>query len=200
MTNLGRYQRRRGQTRQELLAAAKKVLAEKGYHNTKVADIAAAADIGVGTFYLYYPTKDALFLELVDVTARLLKEHLEHARAQAEDHIDKLREAHRAFFAFAEANREVFKIIFGHGNSFHELLRRVYAMFVAEAVENVTAGIQHGVFRPLHPETVANALVGMFAQVASWWIEQEQPPAAVMADTMTDLILHGLALQPPCNP
>jgi AcrR family transcriptional regulator len=199
VTNLNRYQRRKEKTRQELLAAAKRVLADKGYHNTKIVDIAAAADIGVGTFYLYYPTKDALFLELVEATARTLKENIDHARAQAEGHIEKLRAAHQAFFSFAQDNREVLKIVFGHGNTFNELLRRVYAMFVAEAVENVNGGIRDGAFRSLHPETVANALVGMFAQVASWWIEHERPPADVMAATMTDLILHGLAAQPPSN-
>src|SRR5688500_15403860 len=85
MTTLNRYQRRKEKTRQELLAAAKKVLAEKGYHNTKIADIAVEADIGVGTFYLYYSTKEALFFELVEETARLLKEEIDHARAQVED-------------------------------------------------------------------------------------------------------------------
>ncbi|MCS6925061.1 MAG: TetR/AcrR family transcriptional regulator [Candidatus Binatia bacterium] len=199
-TPTSRSQQRKERTRQELLAAAKKVLADKGYHHTKVADIAAAADIGVGTFYLYYPTKDALFLELVDATARKLKEQLDHARAQENDYVDKLRAAHHAFFSFAAANREVLKIVFGHGNTFHELLRRVYAMFVADAAEHLAAGMRQGAFRPLHVETVANALVGMFAQVVSWWIEQEQPPAAMMAETMTDLILHGLAAQPLCSP
>ncbi|MBI3301013.1 MAG: TetR/AcrR family transcriptional regulator [Deltaproteobacteria bacterium] len=196
VTNLNRYQRRKEKTRQELLAAAKTVLAEKGYHNTKVADIAAAADIGVGTFYLYYSTKDALFLELVEETARALKEEIDQARAQVDDLVGKVRAANSAFFRFAQDNRELLKIVFGHGNTFNELLRRVYAMFVADAADNVTEGIQHAVFRPLPSQVVANALVGMSAQVVSWWIEQEGPSAEEMAETMTDFILHGLALNP----
>jgi AcrR family transcriptional regulator len=193
VTNLNRYQRRKEKTRQELLAAAKKILAEKGYHNTKIIDIAAAADIGVGTFYLYYPTKDALFLELVEDTARILKEEIDQAKAPVVDRLEKLRAAHRAFFHFAQNNRDLLKIVFGHGNTFNELLRRVYAMFVADTVTDFNDGLNQGVFRPLHPETVANALVGMFAQVVSWWIEQEGPSAEEMAETMTNFILHGLA-------
>jgi AcrR family transcriptional regulator len=192
VTNLNRYQRRKEKTKQELLAAARKVLAEKGYHNAKIIDIAAAADIGVGTFYLYYPTKDALFLELVEETARALKEDIDAARSTVEGAVEKLREANRAFFQFAQKNRDLLKIIFGHGNTFNALLRQVYAMFVADAADRVTEGVNRKEFRPLPPSVVANALVGMAAQVVSWWIDQEEPSVEAMAEMMTDFILHGL--------
>jgi len=52
------------------------------------------------------------------------------------------------------------------------------------------------VFRPLPPQVVANALVGMFAQVVSWWIEQEGPSAEEMTETMMNFVLYGLALNP----
>jgi len=196
VTTLNRYQRRKERTRQELLTAAKTVLAKKGYHNAKIIDIAAAADIGVGTFYLYYPTKDALFLELVEETARALKEEIEQARARVDGLAEKIQAANLAFFRFARDNRELLKIVFGHGNTFNELLRQVYAMFVTDATDRVTEGVQREVFRPLPPQVVANALVGMSAQVVSWWIEQEGPPAEEMAETMTNFILHGLILNP----
>jgi AcrR family transcriptional regulator len=196
VATLNRYQRRKERTRQELLAAAKTVLAKKGYHNAKIVDIAAAADIGVGTFYLYYPTKDALFLELVEETARALQEEIDQARAQVEDLAEKISAANLAFFRFAGNNRELLKIIFGHGNTFNELLRQVYAMFVTDATDRVTEGVQREVFRPLPSQVVANALVGMSAQVVSWWIEQEGPSAEEMAETMTNFILHGLAFNP----
>lgn len=196
VTSLNRYQRRKEKTRQELLAAAKTVLAEKGYHNTKVADIAAAADLGVGTFYLYYPTKDSLFLELVEETARALKQEIDQAREQVEDLDEKIRVANVAFFRFARENRELLKIIFGHGNTFNELLRQVYAMFISDAAQRVTEGIQRGVFRSLPPQVAANAMVGMSAQVVSWWIAQEELSAEEMAETMTNFVLHGLAGNP----
>jgi AcrR family transcriptional regulator len=196
VANLNRYQRRKEKTRQELLAAAKTVLAKKGYHNAKIADIAAAADIGVGTFYLYYPTKDALFLELVEETAQSLKKEIDQARARVEDLTEKIRAANLAFFRFARDNRELLKIVFGHGNTFNELLRQVYAMFVTDAADRVSEGVQREVFRPLSSQVVANALVGMSAQVVSWWIEQPGPPAEEMAETMANFILHGLALNP----
>src|SRR4029077_3191032 len=64
-----RQDRRGARTRAEPLARAGRLLAPKGFHGTKIADIAAAADVGTGTFYLYLPTKDALFADLVRETA-----------------------------------------------------------------------------------------------------------------------------------
>jgi AcrR family transcriptional regulator len=196
VTSLNRYQRRKEKTKQELLAAAKRVLAEKGYHNAKIIDIAAAADIGVGTFYLYYPTKDALFLELVEETARLLKEELDQARSTVTGAIEKMRVANHAFFLFAEKHRDLLKIIFGHGNTFNELLRHVYATFVADSVDRIMEGIESAEFRPLPLQVIANSLVGMFAQVVSWWIEQEEPSAEAIAEIMTDFVLQGMGRAP----
>src|SRR5438309_9595370 len=78
-----RFERRRERTRQELLAAATRVLAEKGLHATKVGDIAAAADVGVGTFYLHFPDKETLFDAVVEDTVRRLKATVDAARASA---------------------------------------------------------------------------------------------------------------------
>lgn len=46
--------------RQEILAAAIAVFAEKGYHSTKMADIAQKAEMGKGTLYEYFRTKEEL--------------------------------------------------------------------------------------------------------------------------------------------
>src|SRR5215510_11954895 len=91
-----RFERRRERTRQELLTAATGVLAEKGLHDTKVTDIAAAADIGVGTFYLHFPTKEALFDAVVEDTVARLKTTIDAARAAARDPVERLRAANAA--------------------------------------------------------------------------------------------------------
>src|SRR5713226_4217032 len=110
-----RFERRRERTRQELLAAATRVLAEKGLDRTKVTDIAAAADVGVGTFYLHFPDKEALFDAVVEETVGRLKKAVDTARARATGPLEQVRAANAAFFRFAHENREVFKIVFGHG-------------------------------------------------------------------------------------
>src|SRR5690242_2444953 len=102
-----RFDRRREGTRSRLLAAATRVLAEKGFHETKITDIAAAADVGVGTFYLHFPDKETLFDAVVEETVRRLKAAVDTARARARDARGRIVAANTAFFRFARDNREV---------------------------------------------------------------------------------------------
>ncbi len=58
---------REGQAgRQEaLLAAASRVFAQRGYHAATVAEIARGAHVATGTFYLYFPSKEQCFGQLI---------------------------------------------------------------------------------------------------------------------------------------
>lgn len=56
----------REERRQQLLDAAKRAFAEKGYHATSVSDIIQRASVARGTFYLYFPSKYAIFEALLD--------------------------------------------------------------------------------------------------------------------------------------
>jgi AcrR family transcriptional regulator len=188
-----RFERRRERTRRELLAAATRVLAAKGFHQTKVKDIAAAADVGVGTFYLHFPDKETLFDAVVEDTVRRLKTTVDTARARGKDARERIVAANVAFFRFARDNREVFKIVFGHAAAYDDLIRRAQALFIADIEETVREGVASGLFAPLPPALVAQAVVGMATQIISWWTEHESVPIETLIETTTTLALHGIA-------
>ena len=188
-----RVQRRREQTARQLLEAARKVLAQKGYHGTKIVDIARTAHVGVGTFYLYYPTKDALFVELVEDTVARLKGELDQVRATVPDAVEQSRMRTLTFFRFAQENRELFRIVFGHGASFHDVVRHCQEQFILDMQESLEAGTSSGAFHDANSAIWAQALIGMSLQVVSWWIEQEDVPIEDVARSLSDLALFGLA-------
>jgi AcrR family transcriptional regulator len=191
----GRQVRRRARTRAELLAAAKRLFASKGFHGTKIADIAAAADVGTGTFYLYFATKDALFADLVKETAIRAKEEMDRAKAPYPDPRDKARVGIETFFRFADANREVFKILFGHSAQFDTLLREVYQLFIADIEENQARGMAEGAFKPFRPAIVAQAAVGMLSHVVSWWVEHEDIAIEEITQTVYRMLAEGIAVK-----
>lgn len=189
---LSRFQRRREKTRAELLEAAKRVLAAKGYHQTKITDIAAEADVGVGTFYLHYENKEALFLELVQETTQRLKATLDAARARAGSPAEQVTLSCAEFFRFAQDNRETFRILFGEG-IFNEAIGKAQALFIADAAENLRVGIQAGVFVPHPPAVISQAVIGMLTQVVSWWITQDTVSLDEVVDTTNRFIMSGLS-------
>ncbi len=192
-----RFERRRERTRQDLLAAAERVLAEKGLHDTKISDIAAAADVGVGTFYLHFPTKEALFDAVVEDTMRRFKATIDTARMSTDDPIGQMRAANAAFCRFACDNREVFRIVFGHAAAYNEVIRRAQALFAADVEASYREGVTRGAFASLPPALVAQAVIGMATQVLSWWTEHESVSIESLHETMFTLALEGIRARTP---
>ncbi len=58
--------KRRQDSRRRLMAAARTLFVERGYHKTRPQDVARAADVGHGTFYLHFPDKKACFFAFVE--------------------------------------------------------------------------------------------------------------------------------------
>jgi AcrR family transcriptional regulator len=187
-----RFARRRERTRRELLAAATAVLARKGLRDTKIADIAAAADVGVGTVYLHFPTKQALVEAVVEDAVARMKAAIDAARDAAHDPVAKVRAANAALCRFARENREVFRIVFGHAAAHHDVIRRAQDLFAADVATTIRAGIASGAFKPVPVEPAAQAAVGMATQLLSWWTAHQAVPIEVLEQTMATLALEGL--------
>lgn len=195
LNDLSRQDRRRAKTRSALLQAAKRLLASKGFHGTKIADIATAADVGTGTFYLYFPTKDALFADLVRETAVAASEAIGAAKAAVTDPSERARVGGETFFRFAAENRDVFKILFGHSAQFDELLREVHQIFIADIERDFTAGVAVGAFRDLPPAFAAQAIVGMLSQVTSWWLDRKDISIEEITSMTHRMLTQGTTVQ-----
>jgi len=69
----------------ELLAAAREVFAEKGYKAAGISDIAKRSQMAVGSFYKYYESKEAIFLEVyVAENSRIREEIMRRVDWQGE--------------------------------------------------------------------------------------------------------------------
>ena len=109
-----------------------------------MADIARAANVAVGTVYLYFPTKEALFLALVNDVVELLKAEMDSLRRDFTNPVTLVRARNDTFFRFAERHRDLFRIVFGASNPFHEVVRRAQRTVIAYVSGNPPAGAEWG--------------------------------------------------------
>jgi AcrR family transcriptional regulator len=80
----GRRERRSVETRERLFRAAMNLFARKGFAETTVEDITEAADVGKGTFFNYFPSKDHILLAFGEMQLAKLQEMVEEARGSGE--------------------------------------------------------------------------------------------------------------------
>lgn len=76
----GRRERRSAEIRERLFRAALDLFARKGFNKTTVEDITEAADVGKGTFFNYFPSKDHILLAFGEMQLAKLEASIEDAR------------------------------------------------------------------------------------------------------------------------
>jgi len=79
-SHLDRRQRRSAEIRKRLFRAALQLFAQKGFAETTVEDITEAADVGKGTFFNYFPSKDHILLAFGEMQLAKLEAAIETAR------------------------------------------------------------------------------------------------------------------------
>ena len=166
--------------KQQLLDQAAVLFAERGYADTRVLDICAAAGVAKGLFYWYFENKQALFAELV----RSMRVRLRAAQAEAMDHdadpLTRLRQGteasvrfmaqHRAYFALLEVEQR--------SNSLAAVLREGTEVHAADTARLVKEAQGEGSIREdRDPQLLALGVVGAVAHFSHFhrrgWIEMD---------------------------
>jgi len=85
-----RRTRRRAEIREKLFRAALSLIMQRGLQQTTVSDITEAADVGKGTFFNYFPTKEHVLVEFYERHRARLEERLRAVRQGQETAIAAL--------------------------------------------------------------------------------------------------------------
>lgn len=84
LKRMGRRERRAAETRVRLFRKAMELFAKRGFGNVTVEDITEAADVGKGTFFNYFQTKDHVFGVMAEIQLGKVREAMAHAETGTE--------------------------------------------------------------------------------------------------------------------
>ena len=104
---MGRRERKKLQSRRTILEAAISEFSKKGYKDTSVADIMSTADLGIGTFYNYFNSKEDLLFSLLGRLSETIRMALAEARAAQRTSLELLELGARVTATFLDENRLV---------------------------------------------------------------------------------------------
>src|SRR6266481_592935 len=182
-----------------ILRAATRVFARNGYFNSKVADIARAAEVADGTVYLYFKSKEEILHSIFDqnmaeaiAAGRKLIENLDDPR-------QKLRRIAKLHLERLGADRDlavVFQVeLRGSTKFMEEFSAAGFAEYLKLIRTTFEEGQQAGVFRSeLNAKVVAKILFGALDEMATNWIlSKRRYKLAPMADQVLDIFLNGVS-------
>jgi AcrR family transcriptional regulator len=160
-------QARSEETRGRIIQAALKLFAEKGYDPTGVAEICLASDVSKGAFYHHFPSKQSVFLELLQEWLNGLDSALGKAMGSA-------RSVPEGLLVMASQMQEVFSAADGREHLFLEFWQQarrdpeIWKEFIAPYRRYqdffagiITRGIEEGSFRAVDPQVAGQALVAL---------------------------------------
>jgi AcrR family transcriptional regulator len=174
----------RDERRAQLVAAAREVFGQRGYHETTVDDITRAAGVAKGTFYLYFDEKREIYYELV----RTFLQHVKDIGASvarevrtAQEFYDRCEQAAgellRVFREHYSLARLAYRESMSLDAELERMLREFYRDLAQVEADNIRLGIELGLFRPVDPLICAYAHIGMVERVALGFLVEEKPPA-----------------------
>ena len=186
---------------QQIIDAAVRVFARKGYYNARVSDIAKEAGIAAGTIYLYFRTKDDILVTLFREKMTEFVGTVRKAIADEPDAVAKLRRLIHLHFELLEGRPELAEVVqveqrqgqkFFRGASAHEISS--YFALIRSVLEE---GVAEGRLRPTLPVKIATkTLFGAMDQMAtSWVLGKRGYQLADTADAVADIFLQGVAVR-----
>jgi AcrR family transcriptional regulator len=186
--------------RKEILLAAEKVFAAKGFFPSTMSDIARKAEFGTGTLYKYFKSKEKLYFTLIDEKVEEINRLVKAELSQKTSVIERIKKVLELQFAFIERNRDFFRIYISERNRFEwtvkddlgKGLHDKMVTYIDILAEVMGQGIEEGKFKRFPPLDLAHALVGIVNSfVFEWLISPEQYPLISKLDTVLEIFLGG---------
>src|SRR5690349_4592140 len=96
-----RHARRREQTRRRLVEAARVLFSRQGIDNTRINEITDEADVGFGSFYNHFESKDAIVEAVLAEAVAAQGDAIDAATAELDDPAEVVAAAHRSLLQLA---------------------------------------------------------------------------------------------------
>jgi AcrR family transcriptional regulator len=199
--------RRKAERPQEILEAAFAQFSRNGYAMTTLEQIAERAGVTKGTIYVYFDSKEHLFISMV---RELMKVTLDTLQDMLDSHQGSTAELLRAQFSFIyqhivedRRRREMARLLIAEASRFPALTDRYQEEIQRPCMDLLTKTIQRGVDRgEIRKSAAAECPLVMIAPIAlvdTWMMmfEDRHPlDLKTYFDAHLDLVLHGLLVKP----
>jgi len=185
--------------RETILDAAFHVFSRVGYRDAAVDEIAERAATSKGGLYFHFPTKQALFVELMRTTADKLVERVEREVAAHTDPVDRADAALRAVLATFSGHRTMARLLIvdalGAGRDFRVEIERLHARFAGLIEGYLDQAVADGIIPPIDTRVASQAWFGALNEVVTRWLVAEKAgPLEAAYPALRRILFRGVGI------
>lgn len=192
-------QERSIETREKIVDASLDLFSSKGFDAASVAEICAAAGVSKGAFYHHFPSKQAVFIAILDEWLAAIDLQMEQILSAAAD-------IPQGMIQMAAIIREVFMAAGGHLAMFIEFWSQSlhdegiwkatidpYRRYTRLFSGYIQRGINEGSFKQVDPDTVARLIVGMaIGLLVQGLMDPESADWGDVSARSLEMVINGL--------
>ena len=190
-TTNNRLERRKAHTRAALVHAAQSFIAA-GNPNVPISEITQAADVGLGSFYNHFQSKEELFEAAVQEVMEALGSLLDRATAGIEDPAQVFAQSFRIVGRWHRRNPDMSRVFLANGLALAGSDRGL----APRALRDIDAGVRAGRFTPADPVLAFTIIAGATLCLGQLLHEQPQRDDAEAVDQVAEDLLRLLGLTP----
>jgi AcrR family transcriptional regulator len=186
---------RQGRDRKaHLLKHAEQLFMEKGYADTRMVDIAAAAGVAKGLVYWYFDSKEALFRDIIQHVRTQLRSAQAEALEGVSEPLDRIYIGTRTSVVHVAEHWKVYFRLQAVDPSFERELSESSRLHAEDAVAMIVAGQADGTIRAdEEPVTLAQATQGVANQAAVAFLRGRVTPLEAAADSAARFVVRAVA-------
>ena len=185
---------KRENRRGKIIKVAAGLFSEKSYHDVTVDEIADKVGVAKGTIYLYFPSKEKLYLEILEDSYEAIESLLEGEIAKTDPSTSKLRKVLSLIFEYYRINLAVLRILSRdetHLIKEHFEFTERWRIRRIKLYENILEkGQKEGSFRNMNTRLAALIIFGLVRSVMFFY--KTEKTASEIADEVFSVISEGI--------
>lgn len=205
MTVSSRRQREQQLRRETIIEAAWKLFEQNGFEQTTVDQIAALAELGKGTIYSYFKSKEEIYIAILEKKLDLLEQKMKEAVANPQSAVDALYGLYDAFIEYHRDRKGFIDTLFVQIDD--QILYRLggvvgglkskASVWMEIVGKTIRWGIERGEFGPIDVERISKTIVGMIlGLIIQFEMGQIEEDLSSFRDAVFKLIFDGIMIRP----
>lgn len=190
--------RKRLARRRQIIETATSLFSSRGYHATRMQDIAEALDMQAGSLYYYFESKEALLTAIVEASVDVAVERLRVVLDEVTDPVERIRRGIEGHLTVFDDHADLFSIFNSEklDSISEELAGKVNALgrdYEDLWVQIIREGMQEGLLRSdLDPWIAMKAVVGLCNSTLLWFTPGGTMSSHEIAQRFADVAIGGL--------